>query len=106
MSFIVQTTHRAYIGADSNVVLWVRDEAGKRDFGGTVEDPAALDVAMTPYSRNAPEIALQALSTEPGRVAFTVTEDMAEQQLAPGLFSFRVKSGNEVVAQGLLEVVG
>lgn len=106
MSYITQTTHRAYMGADNNVVLWVRDEAGKRDFGGSVEAPASLSVRITPSSFSRPEVSVGAESTEPGKVTLSLSESLIEQQLASGLWTFVAKFDSEVVAQGILEVVG
>lgn len=106
MSYITQTTHRAHMGADNNFTLWVRDEAGKRDFGGNVEAPASLAVRITPSSFSRPEVLVDAESTAPGKIAFSLSESLIEQQLAPGLWTFIAKFGSEVVAQGILEVVG
>lgn len=102
----IQSTHRVYAGADNAITLWVRDDEGSRDFGGTEEVPAELSVTITPYGGNRELASLDAESAQAGKVTFTVDETTIEQQLAPGLFSFRVLFGAEVVRLGILEVVG
>jgi len=106
MAYVIQTTHRAVIGADTAITLWVRDEAGKADFGGTEEVPAVLSVEIRGYSYALPLETVAAESVEAGKVTFTLTATFTDQKLAPGLFRLYVKDGTEVVATGLLEVVG
>lgn len=106
MSEPIQSTHRVYAGADNTVTLWIRDDDGGRDFGGTEEAPAELSVTITPYGGSRVLASLDAESAQAGKVTFTVDETTIEQQLAPGLFSFRVLFGAEVVRLGILEVVG
>lgn len=93
-------TQRAYMGADTTIAHWVRDDAGNRDFTGDT-----LTVEL--YAYGLPDVldTLAATSPEAGKVAFTVTEAFADRALSPGVYRYQIKAGAAVVGGGLLEVV-
>ncbi len=98
---IVQQPHRLYLGADNVVAIYLRDDDGARDMSGAVSIVAAVK------RWNGCTVAeIEATGEASGRVAFTVTQELGEQQLAPGAFALQIVADGEVVATGILEVVG
>lgn len=97
-------THRAYLGADTAITAWVRDDAGKRDMTGET-----LTVHLYPYGRStelSEGAAIAATSAEDGKITFTVTEAYADSYLRTGAYRMQVKAGGTaVVYDALLEVV-
>lgn len=93
-------TQRAYMGADTAIGHWVRDDAGKRDFTG---DTLAVEF----YAYGMPDVldTLEATSPEAGKVMFTVTQSFADRALSPGVYRYQIKAGAAVVGGGLVEVV-
>jgi hypothetical protein len=99
-------THRAYMGVDTQITCWVRDESGKRDFDGQ-----ELTVYLDTYPATSGIQTLAASQASPGEddevnpVQFTVESEMAERYLMPGLYRFQVRADNEAVYSALLEMV-
>lgn len=99
-------THRAYMGVDTNITCWVRDEQGKRDLSGE-----ELFVYLDTYPATAGIVTLAAEQAVPGEddvvkpVIFTVDAETAERSLMPGLFRFQIRTADEAVYSGLLEMV-
>lgn len=95
-------THRAYMGADTAITCWVRQDGDKRSLTGHT-----LTVHMFPYGSSV-ELGetIDATSAEAGKVAFTVTEELADRYLKPGAYRMAVESNTAgVVYDGILEVV-
>jgi hypothetical protein len=101
-------THRAYMGADTVITCWVRDEAGARDMAD------AMKAYIYPYGRSdeiTTAVAEQAHedveSSQIGKIQFTVTKAMGDTHLVPGVYRFQIKTDTapEVLYDGLLEMV-
>ena len=98
---IVDQPQRAYLGADNEMAVYLRTDAGRRDMSGAEEIKALVK------RWNGHVVAeVEATGDANGRVAFTVTQELGEQQLAPGTFALQIVADGEVVATGTLEVVG
>jgi hypothetical protein len=93
-------THRAWLGADTTITCWVRDDSGKRNLTG-----AALAVPVFAYGLTVPLVTLDATSPAVGQVVFTITEQQADKTFSPGLYRFHVEAKGAVAYSGLLEVV-
>ena len=99
-------TSRAYLGADTTLTLWLRDDDGKIAFV-----PASDDATMYLYpygsSVKVEETGLVGvIDTLPtGRAIFTITEAYAEANLPRGSYRYVVKLNAAQVSDGLLEVV-
>ena len=99
-------THRAYMGADTAITGYARDESGKR----TLSSFASLSVVLDPYS-SGQELGLSITATTPatGNATFTVTKEDADAYLAPGPYRFALLglegADYETLYVGLLEVV-
>ena len=95
---IIQGTHRAYMGADSPQVAWVRDSSGPIDLTEavvTVEVRQGGKVRMTTV----------AAGDGKGRLEFTVTAAASKKRLRPGPHTLSAISDGRVIYTGLLEVV-
>lgn len=95
-------THRAYMGADTAITCWARQDGDKRTLTGHT-----LTVQLYPYG-SPTELgeAISATSPAAGKVTFTVTETFADSYLSQGLYRMAVESDSAgVVYDGLLEVV-
>ena len=93
-------TQRAYMGADTVIAHWARDDEGNRDFTGDT-----LTVEFYAYGHPNVLDTLPASSPEAGHVAFTVTDAFADRALSPGVYRYQIKAGSAVVGGGLLEMV-
>jgi hypothetical protein len=97
-------TLRAYLGSDTLLTLWLRDEAGKRVFSSET-----CRMYLYPYGSGVKveEAGIAGvIDAEPtGQAEFTVTEAYAEANLKPGPLRYVVKLDDVQVADGLLEVV-
>lgn len=98
---VVDQPQRAYLGADNVISVYVRTDSGRRDMSG-----AESIVARVKRWNDHVVAEIEATGDANGRVAFTVTQELGEQQLAPGTFVFQIVADDEVVATGTLEVVG
>lgn len=98
---IVRTTHRAYMGADTELSAWIRDEEGRVDL--TQYDEIQVEVKRD--TRDRTELTIPATGTEDGRLDFTVTAEGARKRLRPGIFNLQVVADGEVIHIGYLEVV-
>lgn len=100
MDYIIQGTHRAYMGADTVVAAWVRDDAGRRDLSG------ADAITATLYQGPAREVATFACSgNDQGRVSFNIDSEATDQLLAPGGYYLKVTADGEVIYTALVELV-
>ena len=96
-------TQRAYTSADTDLTLWVRNDAGKRSLSGLT-----LSAEFFAYGRPGDALAsVTATSPATGKVTYTVDKDTAYNTLGPGLFRVQLIANDdqEVIYQGLLEVV-
>lgn len=97
-------THRAYMGADTTVACWVRNESGKRNVSA-----ADLTAVLSNYPSTVTILALGAAQVvdgdDIGPVTFDIEQTMSDRYLAPGFYRFQIKADNEVVYGGLLEMV-
>lgn len=99
-------THRAYLGTDSAITVWVRDEDGKRVLSGF----DSLEVLFYPYGCPT-DLGLTVTAANPatGKVTFTITAAQAEAYFSPGSYRYVLKgidgSDSETLESGLLEVV-
>lgn len=93
-------THRAYFDADTEIVCWVRDDAGARDLtAGT------LTARVMAYGQSAELCSFAAAqAAADDAVRFTVTADATSRYLSVGLYRFEVRTEDGVVYAGLLEV--
>lgn len=97
---IVQQPRRVYLGADNQMAVYVRSDSGRMDLSGAT-------VKVRVKGQNGNQLAeFDATGSEGGRVAYTVTTELAEQHLGPGVFIEQVVADGEIVATGILEVVG
>lgn len=98
-------THRAYLGADTPITCWVRDDDGKRDLSAFT-----LSVLLYPYGTSQ-DLGLTISATNPatGKATFTVTAEDADAYLCPSVYRFVLKGvdggDSETLYTGLLEVV-
>jgi hypothetical protein len=94
-------TLRAYMGADTALAVWVRQNDARADLTA-----AALSVVIYPYGRPDEALTIAATQSSPtDAVRFTVTEADAERSLQPGVYRFVVLADSAVVYDGLLEMV-
>jgi hypothetical protein len=94
-------TLRAYMGADTALAVWVRQNDAKADLTGD-----ELSVVIYPYGRVDEALTLTATqSSASDAVRFTITEDDAARSLQPGPYRFVVLADSAVVSDGLLEMV-
>lgn len=98
---IVRTTHRAYMGADTELSAWIRDEEGRVD----LTQLGDIRVEVKRDTRDKPELTVPATGTEQGRLDFTITAAGARKRLRPGIFNLQVVADGEVIHIGYLEVV-
>lgn len=99
-------TLRAYLGTDTPLTLWVRDDAGKR----VLSNFDSLEVLLYPYGWSTDiGLVLTAANPETGKVTFTLTQAAADAYLCAGSYRYVLKgtdgSDTETLASGLLEVV-
>ena len=99
--YIIQGTHRAYMGADSPQVAWIRDESGRHDL--TQYDDIHVEIKRD--TRDRPELAVPATGTAEGKLEFTITAEGAKRRLRAGPYTLFAISDGQVIYTGLLEVV-
>lgn len=95
---IIQGTHRAYMGADSPQVAWVRDNDGPVDLTG-------VEVSVEVRQDGKERLSFPATGNEDGRLDFTITAEGAKRRLRPGPYTLFAISDGRVIYTGLLEVV-
>jgi hypothetical protein len=99
-------THRAYLGTDTTVTCWVRNDSGKRDLSGF----DSLGVQFYPYG-SATDIGLDLVGTvaATGKATFEVTAANAQAYFTQGIVRFVLKgvdgTDSETLYSGLLEFV-
>jgi len=96
---LIQGTHRTYMGSDTFIAAFVRDDEGRKDLSdadidGVISLGKGRDVLTVPVSGN-----------EYGRISFVVTAEQAQQNLRPGVYELRVLADGEVIYLANLEVV-
>lgn len=97
---IIQGTHRAYMGADTQIEAFVRNDAGPVDLSG------AEPIMARVYVGKGKEVAgFTVTGDAEGRITFVVGAETARQRLRPGVFDLRVESGGRVVYTAILEMV-
>lgn len=98
-------TLRAYMGSDTALVVWIRDEAGKVDLA----DGDECVLYLYPYGSSVKVeetgIAGTLAGATDGKLNFTITESYADTNLKPGLFRYSAYLEGSRKADGLLEVV-
>lgn len=97
-------THRAYLGSDTTITVWLRDEAGKVTF----TDGDEITLTLYPYGSTTDlgaDIDGTFADETPGRVAFTITAEYADANLTRGPFRYVVRIDGVQAQDGLLEVV-
>lgn len=96
--YVILNTMRAYLGADTSITAWVRDERGRHDlaqYGG-------IEIEI---KRGAGRVlSVRATGTDKGRLSFEVTAS-AVQRIGVGHFTVRAIADGQVVCVGTLEVV-
>lgn len=97
---IIRGNHRAYMGADTEIEAFVRDDAGPMDLSGA--EPIMARVYAGPGKE---VVSFPATGDASGRVTFTVDGIAASQHLQPGIFALRVELGGRVVYTANLEMV-
>lgn len=98
-------TLRAYMGSDTALVLWIRDEAGKFD----LEDGDVAKLYLYPYGSSVKVeesgITGTLAGATDGKLNFTITEAYAESNLVRGLYRYSAYVDGTRKSDGLLEVV-
>lgn len=96
---IIQGTHRAYMGADTVIAAFVRDDDGRKD----LEDMTIT--ASVQVGPGKEVVSFPVTGDSKGRITFTVDGVTTEQRLAPGTFALRVEAEGQMVYTGILEMV-
>lgn len=99
--YIIRKTHRAYMGANTHLSAWVRDEAGRHD----LTQYGSISVEIKRDTRDKPELTVPATGTAEGRLEFTITADGARKRLRPGIFNLQVVADGSVIQLGHLEII-
>lgn len=98
-------TLRAYMGSDTALVVWIRDESGKV----ALLDGDESVMYLYPYGHSVmveeAGIAGTLDGDIDGKLNFTITEEYADANLYPGTFRYSVFLEGTRRQDGLLEVV-
>lgn len=97
---IIRGNHRAYAGADTGILAFIRDESGRRDLSGMD------DITVSAQLAHGKEVAsFPATGDEEGRLSFTVTNEAIQRGMSPGVYALRAVADGEVIYTANLEVV-
>lgn len=96
--YVIQGTHRAYLGADSPQVAWIRGNDGPVDLSG-------MEVAVEVRQGGKVRMTTNATGDDKGRLDFTITAEGAKRRLRPGPYTLFAISAGRVIYTGLLEFV-
>lgn len=99
--YVIRKTHRAYMGSDTTLAAWVRDELGRHD----LTQYGDIRVEIKRDTRGRAELTVPASGTQDGKLEFTITADGARTRLRPGIFGLQVVADGSVIQIGYLEVV-
>lgn len=96
---IIRGSHRAYMGANTDLVAFVRNDDGPADLSGA-------DISARIYAGQGREVvAIPAQGDSSGRVDFTVDGLTTDQRLQPGSFDLWLEADGRVVYTAILEIV-
>ena len=95
-------TFRAYRSADTALTLYVRDEDGQKDLDAVEE----LTLSISRYGAPNDSLAtVEATSPSAGKVTATITTEVADETLGPGLFRMDLIADDALLRSDVLEVV-
>ena len=97
--FVIRGTHRAYMGADTVIAVFVRDDAGRKDLS------EAEITARIQAGRGRNLVTLPVTGDSEGKISFTLDAGTTNQRLVPGSYDLRVEAGGQVIYTGTLELV-
>lgn len=96
---IIRGTHRAYMGADTEIEAFVRDDEGPMSLSG------AEQIIVRVRAMDRKEVAtFVGTGDAGGRITFTVDGEAAKR-LQPGVFGFRVYADDRTIYTAILEIV-